>query len=73
MTNELSNWHRAKKKPILVTEYGADTVAGLHRDPSYIFTEDYQTEFMREYFKACNLPHKQYWYHLGHTIGGDTN
>ena len=52
MTNELRAWHRAKKRPILVTEYGADTVAGLHREPSYIFTEDYQTEFIREYFKV---------------------
>ena len=26
----------------MLTEYGADTVAGLHMEPSMVFTEEYQ-------------------------------
>src|SRR5699024_8913104 len=33
-------------------EYGADTITGLHTEPSFIFSEDYQTEFMVEYHKS---------------------
>ena len=29
-------------KPVMLTEYGADTVAGLHMEPSMVFTEEYQ-------------------------------
>jgi beta-glucuronidase len=36
-------------KPILVSEYGADTVPGLHNDPPLMFTEEYQKEFYSAY------------------------
>ncbi|XP_046565754.1 beta-glucuronidase-like [Haliotis rubra] len=39
------------RKPIIITEYGADTIPGLHRDPSFVFTEEYQVEFLEEYHK----------------------
>jgi beta-glucuronidase len=29
----------------LINEYGADTVPGLHSDPSLMFTEEYQKGF----------------------------
>ncbi len=29
--NELHLWHKLRQKPIIVTEYGADTIAGLHK------------------------------------------
>ena len=31
MTLDLTSWHAKFKKPVIVTEYGADTVAGLHQ------------------------------------------
>ena len=34
-------------KPIIITEFGADTLAGLHSTPSEMWTEEYQAEFMR--------------------------
>jgi beta-glucuronidase len=40
------------KKPILVTEFGADTMPGLHSTDPQMFTEEYQSEFIREY---CRL------------------
>jgi beta-glucuronidase len=33
------------EKPILITEYGADTVAGLHDTGTVMFTEEYQCKF----------------------------
>ena len=31
MANELRHWHSVTRKPMVMTEYGADTVAGLHQ------------------------------------------
>lgn len=36
-------WH----KPVIVTEFGADTVPGMHGQPSVMWTEEYQAEFIR--------------------------
>ena len=52
LTADLRDWKAQHNKPIMITEYGADTNAGFHEVPSTIFTEEYQTDLMREYFKA---------------------
>ena len=31
LTNNFNNWHKAFNKPIMMSEYGADTLAGLHQ------------------------------------------
>ena len=31
MVNDLRHWHSVRRKPIVITEYGADTVAGMHQ------------------------------------------
>ncbi|XP_059084651.1 beta-glucuronidase-like [Tigriopus californicus] len=49
---DIRNWRTKFNKPVLVTEYGADTIHGFHEVPSTIFTEEYQTDLMRENFKA---------------------
>ena len=50
VTEELANWRqRFPTKPILMSEYGADTVPGLHSDPPFMFTEDYQRDFYSAY------------------------
>ena len=36
-------WH----KPIIMTEFGADTLAGMHGHPNVMWTEEYQVEFVR--------------------------
>ncbi|CAK1551180.1 unnamed protein product [Leptosia nina] len=35
-----------------MTEYGADTLAGLHLYPEYVWSEEYQVALMSEHFKA---------------------
>lgn len=43
---ELEGWNkRCPGKPIMFTEYGADTVAGLHDVDAVMFTEEYQIEY----------------------------
>ncbi len=40
-------------RPIIVTEFGADTVAGLHGEPAVMFTEEYQADFIRGYLEVA--------------------
>ncbi|CAH0715437.1 unnamed protein product, partial [Brenthis ino] len=45
-------WHRKHNKPVIMTEYGADTISGLHLIPEYVWSEEYQVALMSEHFKA---------------------
>ncbi len=46
LRGELSAWQQIQgDKPILFTEYGADTVAGLHDIYDIMFTEEYQVKY----------------------------
>ncbi|WP_163539699.1 beta-glucuronidase [Gracilibacillus sp. YIM 98692] len=48
LRKELEGWNkRCPDKPIMFTEYGADTVAGLHDVDAVMFTEEYQKEYYR--------------------------
>ncbi|PSN36674.1 Beta-glucuronidase [Blattella germanica] len=63
--NELSQWHHKFNKPVLVTEYGAGSVVGMHTVgpplilPSSMWTEDYQVATLLEHFKAFDKLQKQ--------------
>lgn len=39
------DWWETQKKPVILSEYGADTVAGLHGAVPEMFTEEYQAAF----------------------------
>ncbi len=53
----LRDWYEVEKKPILMSEYGVDTIAGLHKEPAIMFTEEFQVEFLKGYHKIYdNLP-----------------
>ena len=43
---ELNAWAAKLGKPIIITEYGADVVAGMHGLPSAPWTEEYQSELL---------------------------
>jgi beta-glucuronidase len=49
LSEELDAIHAQHKKPILVSEFGADSMAGLHSDPPEIFTEEYQAALLKSY------------------------
>lgn len=47
LQNELTAWHEKYNLPIIITEYGADTIEGFHSDPPEMFTEEYQCEMLK--------------------------
>jgi len=50
---DLLEWHEVSGgKPVMVTEFGADSVAGLHRDPPEMFSEEYQRDYYRLHFEV---------------------
>ena len=51
---ELNVWHQRYHKPIVMTEYGADAIAGFHQDPPEMFTEEYQCAVLNEYHKVLD-------------------
>ncbi|KAK7094669.1 beta-glucuronidase-like [Littorina saxatilis] len=62
LATDIKNWRKTHPtKPLLMSEYGAGTVAGLHQEPSYVFTEDYQVELMSEYHKVFDTYRAQYF------------
>lgn len=54
LKTDLIKWHEKYGKPVIVTEYGADTIAGLHKLPEVIFSEEYQKRCIEENNKAMD-------------------
>jgi beta-glucuronidase len=42
-------WH----KPVILTEFGADTLAGMHGHPDLMWTEEYQAEYLRGHLEVA--------------------
>ena len=66
LREELNGWlQRCPGKPLLMAEYGADTVAGLHDVDPVMFTEEFQVEFLRAYHEVFdeydNFVGEQVW------------
>jgi beta-glucuronidase len=61
---ELAGWEK-EGKPIVMTEYGADTKAGIHKLPSVQWSEEYQNEYLEvqhQVFDNCNsIVGEQMW------------
>ena len=43
---ELDFWEK-QNKPVMITEYGADAVAGIHECVPEMFSEEFQVEFYK--------------------------
>ena len=52
LSRDLDEVYKRYKKPIMITEFGADTIAGMHSDPPELFTEEYQLEFLNAYCRV---------------------
>jgi len=46
--------HKQFNKPILVTEFGADAYPGIHTDQPGMFTEEFQTAFIKAYLDVAD-------------------
>lgn len=51
LRDELERWSRFGK-PIVITEYGADAMAGLHGTGGQMWTEEYQRDFLELYHRV---------------------
>ena len=53
MLEELKRVHEMyPDKPVLLAEFGADAVAGIHWDPPVMWSEEYQAELLRSYIEG---------------------
>jgi beta-glucuronidase len=50
--SEMEKYYNGFGKPIIMTEFGADTIEGLHALPSESFSEEFQKEYIEECCKA---------------------
>lgn len=50
--NEATDWHKAHNKPVLMSEYGSDTIEGLHLLPAYVWSEEFQAQQFSKHFEA---------------------
>ena len=54
LEQELDATHAKFNKPIMLAEFGADTLPGWHAEPSEMFSEEYQAEFLTAYVELLN-------------------
>ena len=50
---ELDEYWERHGKPIIITEFGADTIAGLHSQPALMWSEEYQAALIRGYLDVA--------------------
>jgi beta-glucuronidase len=55
LTRDLTAWAEAYGKPIVMTEYGADTVAGFHSATAAPWSEEFQADFLATYHAVFDL------------------
>ena len=53
LEKDLTRWHERTGKPVFLTEFGAEAIAGLHQDPPVMFSEEYQAALIERYLDVC--------------------
>lgn len=53
LARELDDLNQRFGKPIIITEFGTDTLPGVHNQPPEMWTEEYQVEFLRRYLDVA--------------------
>lgn len=49
LSSEIDRYHKQIKKPVMITEFGADTYPGMHSEQNDMYTEDFQRDFIKAY------------------------
>ncbi|XP_030384762.1 beta-glucuronidase-like isoform X2 [Scaptodrosophila lebanonensis] len=60
--NEANDWYNRFQRPIIMFEYGADTMEGFHMLPAFIWSEDYQVALFTQHFQAFDKLRNQEWF-----------
>lgn len=56
---EFTEWFLLHNKPVMISEYGAGSLSGLHMDPAFTWSEEYQVELMMRNFEAFDKLREQ--------------
>ncbi len=54
LSEELDKIYQRYQKPIILSEFGTDTIPGWHAQPPEMFSEEYQVEFITQYIELLN-------------------
>ncbi|MCX7795160.1 MAG: beta-glucuronidase [bacterium] len=54
LEKELRGWYERFRKPIILSEFGADSIVGFHSDPPLMFTEEYQKEMVERFVRVID-------------------
>jgi len=54
LEQEVDGLYETLKKPMVISEFGAGAIAGLHGDSPEMWTEEYQVEFLRRYLDVAD-------------------
>jgi beta-glucuronidase len=54
LSEDLESIHKKYKKPIILTEFGADAIPGVHANPAEMYSEEYQAEMIEGYWKILS-------------------
>ncbi|CAF1528414.1 unnamed protein product [Adineta steineri] len=73
LSQNLAEWRKLyPTKPLMMSEYGADTIPGLHHSLALMFTEEFQQEFLTAYQVSfdniSSLIHPETGYFVGELI-----
>ncbi|XP_037670621.1 beta-glucuronidase isoform X1 [Choloepus didactylus] len=60
LNTQFETWYQAYHKPIIQSEYGAETIAGFHQDPPLMFSEEYQKDLLKQYHWVLDQKRKEY-------------
>ncbi|XP_072272210.1 beta-glucuronidase isoform X1 [Pyxicephalus adspersus] len=60
LNTQFDKWHEMYQKPIIQSEYGADTIPGFHSDPPIMFSEEYQEMVLRNYHSVFDQKRKAF-------------
>jgi beta-glucuronidase len=53
LEQELDATWETFRKPVIMTEFGADTMAGMHGHPAVMWTEEYQADYVRGHLEVA--------------------
>jgi beta-glucuronidase len=54
LSDELDTLYERFAKPVILSEFGTDTIPGHHAEPPEMFSEEYQQEFLEAYINVLN-------------------
>ncbi|KAL4669840.1 hypothetical protein H8959_008394 [Pygathrix nigripes] len=60
LTTQFETWYKSYQKPIIQSEYGAETIVGFHQDPPLMFTEEYQKSLLEQYHVVLDQKRRKY-------------